>query len=202
MTRETRNLKLETSVMGDPFAHVRRMRDPRLPHEIAILIPGEYFVSQAPMIVYTLLGSCISACIRDPLAGVGGMNHFMLPAPRGDDHPSSWGEDSLRYGSIAMETLINEILKRGGHENRLEVKIFGGGRIYEGGMDVGAANAAWTLEYLGRRGFNPVTVDIGGVYPRKVHYFTRSGRVLVNDKSCEQQEPDGRQARGQRSEGL
>ena len=68
--------------MSDPFAHVRRMRDSRFPHEIASILPGEYFVSREPMVVYTVLGSCISACVRDPIAGVGGMNHFMLPAPR------------------------------------------------------------------------------------------------------------------------
>ena len=68
--------------MSDPFSHIRRMRDNRFPHEIASILPGEFFVSREPMIVYTVLGSCISACIRDPIAGVGGMNHFMLPVPR------------------------------------------------------------------------------------------------------------------------
>nr|MBI3614073.1 chemoreceptor glutamine deamidase CheD [Nitrospirota bacterium] len=179
----------------EEFSAIRRMKDARFPHEIATLMPGEYFVSQAPMIVHTLLGSCISACIRDPLAGVGGMNHFMLPQPRDDDYSSSWGKESLKYGIVAMELLINEILKRGGHENRLEVKIVGGGRIYEGGMDIGAINAAWTLEYLDRRGFTPITVDVGGINSRKVHYFTRSGRVLVNDEEQEGQEPGAPPAR-------
>ncbi len=88
------------------------MRDSRFPHEIAVILPGEYFVSHTPMIVYTVLGSCISACIRDPVTGVGGMNHFILPAPKGEGGSDAWGV-SARYGSYAMELLVNELLKRG-----------------------------------------------------------------------------------------
>ncbi len=164
--------------MADTFAHVRRMRDARFPHEIASILPGEYFVSAEPMIVYTVLGSCVSACIRDPVAKVGGMNHFMLPEPKGDKSLDSWG-DSARYGSYAMELLINEILKHGGLKHRLEVKVFGGGKIYDGKFDVGSNNAAWALEFLQREGLNPVKADLGDVYPRKVYYFTESGRVLM-----------------------
>jgi chemotaxis protein CheD len=162
----------------DEFAHIRRMRDERCPHEIASILPGEYFVSRDPIIVYTVLGSCVSACIRDPLLGIGGMNHFMLPVPKGDSRSDPWGE-SARYGCYAMEVLINEILKRGGHKDRLEVKVFGGGKICDGMLDVGAANAAWVLEFLEREGFRPITTDLGDVYPRKVYYFTESGRVLM-----------------------
>jgi chemotaxis protein CheD len=162
----------------DEFEHIRRTRDPRCPHEVASILPGEYFVSREPIIVYTVLGSCVSACIRDPLLGIGGMNHFMLPAPKGDGLSDSWGE-SARYGSYAMELLINEILKRGGHKSRLEVKVFGGGKIYDSALDVGANNAAWALEYLEREGLRPITTDLGDLYPRKVYYFTESGRVLL-----------------------
>ena len=161
----------------DPFAHVRRMRDHRFPHEIASILPGEFFVSKEPMVVYTVLGSCISACIRDPLIGVGGMNHFMLPEPKDTAH-DSWGE-STRYGSFAMESLINEILKRGGHRSRLEIKLFGAGKIYEGNIDVGANNAKWVLQYLKSEGLIVVKTDLGDVFPRKVYYHTDSGRVLM-----------------------
>lgn len=162
---------------GERFRHVRRMRDSRFPHEIAAILPGEFFVSEGPMIVYTVLGSCISACIRDPVAGVGGMNHFMLPEPK-DAATDSWGE-STRYGSFAMESLINEIIKRGGVRSRLEIKLFGGGRIYEGNIDIGARNIEWVLNYLKVEGFQPLKADLGDVFPRKVYYFTDSGRVLV-----------------------
>lgn len=162
---------------ADPFGHIRRLRDARFPHEIAAILPGEFFVSASPMIVYTVLGSCISACIRDPVVGVGGMNHFMLPKPKegGND---SWGE-SARYGSYAMESLINEILKQGGMKSRLEVKLFGAGKIYEGKIDVGARNAEWVLGFLKTEGLRPVKSDLGDVCPRKVYYFTESGRVLM-----------------------
>jgi chemotaxis protein CheD len=159
------------------FAHIRRMQDSRFPHEIASILPGEFFVSADPMVVYTVLGSCISACIRDPIARVGGMNHFMLPEPK-EGGGDSWGE-STRYGSYAMESLINGILKRGGLKSRLEVKLFGAGRIYEGNIDVGARNADWVREYLRMEGLMPVKTDLGDVYPRKVYYFTESGRVLL-----------------------
>lgn len=161
----------------EEFRHVRRMHDERFPYEIAAIMPGEFFVSRAPMIVYTVLGSCVSACIRDPVVGVGGMNHFMLPEPK-DMANDSWGE-STRYGSFAMESLINEILKRGGMKNRLEIKLFGGGRIYDGHIDIGARNAEWVLNFLQAEGLHPVKVDLGDVFPRKIYYFTDSGRVLV-----------------------
>jgi chemotaxis protein CheD len=161
----------------DQFAHIRRMHDGRFPHEIAAILPGEFFVSDQPMIVYTVLGSCISACIRDPIVGVGGMNHFMLPKPK-EVGIDSWGE-STRYGSYAMEALINEILKRGGVKSRLEVKLFGAGRIYDGSMDVGARNAEWVLEYVRIEGLTTCKTDLGDVLPRKIYYFTESGRVLM-----------------------
>lgn len=161
----------------DSFAHIRRMRDDRFPHEIASILPGEFFVSHVPMIVYTVLGSCISACIRDPVAGVGGMNHFMLPEPK-EKTWDSWGE-STRYGSYAMESLINEIVKQGGLKRRLELKLFGAGKIYDGQMDVGAQNSEWVLNYARTEGLSVVGRDLGDVYPRKIYYFTESGRVLM-----------------------
>ena len=165
--------------MSDPFAHVRRMRDSRFPHEIASILPGEYFVSREPMVVYTVLGSCISACVRDPIAGVGGMNHFMLPAPKEHQSGDTWGEESTRYGSFAMEQLINGILNRGGQRDRLEVKLFGAGKICNSNIDVGARNTEWVLSYVKTEGLSVVGRDLGDVYPRKIYYFTESGRVLM-----------------------
>ncbi|CUS31468.1 chemoreceptor glutamine deamidase CheD [Candidatus Nitrospira nitrificans] len=168
-------MELETRHME--FAHIRRMRDSRFPYEIASILPGEFFVSREPMIVYTVLGSCISACIRDPIARVGGMNHFMLPEPK-DGGSDSWGE-STRYGSYAMESLINEILKRGGLKSRLEIKLFGAGKIYEGKIDVGSRNAEWVMNYIKTEGLTACKTDLGDVCPRKIYYFTESGRALM-----------------------
>ena len=145
-------------VETDQFAHIRRMRDSRFPHEIASILPGEFFVSATPMVIYTVLGSCISACIRDPIVRVGGMNHFMLPEPKEAEH-DSWGE-STRYGSFAMESLINAILKRGGIKNRLEIKLFGAGKIYDSQIDVGDKNAKWVIQYLESEGLSVMSPDM------------------------------------------
>jgi chemotaxis protein CheD len=160
------------------FSNIRRMQDTRFPYEIAVILPGEYFVSREPMVVYTVLGSCISVCLRDPLVGIGGMNHFMLAAPTSEGGQDSW-VDSGRYGSFAMEMLINEILKRGGRKDRLEAKVFGGGKIYDGAMDIGAKNAAWALDYLERESVPLLKANVGDVCPRKVYFFTDSGKVLL-----------------------
>ena len=160
------------------FGHIRRMTDTRFPYEVAVILPGEYFVSREPKVVYTVLGSCISVCLRDPLAGVGGMNHFMLAAPSSDNALDRW-VDTGRYGSFAMEMLMNEIFKRGGRKDRLEAKVFGGGKIYDGTIDIGAKNAAWALDFLEREGISPLKADVGDLCPRKVYYFTDSGKVLL-----------------------
>lgn len=142
-------------------------------------MPGEYFVSETPMVVYTVLGSCISVCLRDVYANIGGMNHFMLAVPNGAGSSADGWEASGRYGSYAMEMLINGILKRGGMRSRLEAKVFGGGKIYDGVNDIGAQNAVWALDFLQREGIPPVKADVGDVHPRKVYFFTDSGRVLM-----------------------
>ena len=160
------------------FGHIRRMTDTRFPYEVAVILPGEYFVSREPKVVYTVLGSCISVCLRDPLAGVGGMNHFMLAAPSSENALDRW-VDTGRYGSFAMEMLMNEIFKRGGRKDRLEAKVFGGGKIYDGTIDIGAKNAAWALDFLEQEGISPLKADVGDLCPRKVYYFTDSGKVLL-----------------------
>lgn len=169
-------MALATSLME--FGHIRRMQDTRFPYEVAVILPGEYFVSEEPKVVYTVLGSCISVCLRDPFVNVGGMNHFMLAAPSDNEGHDNWA-DSGRYGSFAMEMLINEILNRGGRKNRLEAKVFGGGKIYDGTIDIGAKNAAWALDYLEREGVPLLKANVGDVCPRKVYFFTDSGKVLL-----------------------
>lgn len=160
------------------FKHIRRTRDSRFEHDLAVIMPGQYFVSQLPMVIYTILGSCISVCIRDPLLNIAGMNHFMLPAPNEAGGKDSWS-DSARYGSFAMELLINDILKRGGKKNRFEIKVFGGAKIYEGDNDVGASNASWIMKYLHREGLKPLKTDVGDIFPRKIYFYTDTGKVLM-----------------------
>jgi chemotaxis protein CheD len=129
----------------------------------------------------TVLGSCVSACIRDPLAGVGGMNHFMLPDADPEGRTSSWGTESARYGGYAMEMLINDLLKRGAVRSRLETKVFGGGAVLAGFTvsNVGERNGRFVLDYLRNEGLTVNGQDLFDVCPRRVHYFPRTGKVMV-----------------------
>jgi len=135
---------------------------------------GDCFVTQSKdEKAVTVLGSCIAACIRDPIARVGGMNHFMLPAAEGEKGQTA------RFGAYAMEKLINEILKRGGHKSRLEVKIFGGGNVTDSSSHVGDKNCQFVLDYLNNEGMNIAGKDIGGELPRRVHYHVATGKAFV-----------------------
>ena len=169
---------MEPSTHLMEFGHIRRMQDTRFPYEVAVILPGEYFVSQEPKVVYTVLGSCISVCLRDPMINVGGMNHFMLAAPASNSALDRWAE-SGRYGSFAMELLINGIVKYGGKKERLEAKVFGGGKIYDSTNNIGAKNAGWALDYLENEGVPLLKADVGDLCPRKVYFFTDSGKVLM-----------------------
>ena len=151
--------------------------DPKFNAHAMKVLPGEYIVTDRDVMLVTVLGSCVSACIRDPLAGVGGMNHFMLP----DLENGGAANESARYGSYAMEMLINEILKRGGARNRLECKVFGGGAVLAGFTvsNVGQRNGRFVLRYLATEGLAVAAQDLYDTCPRRVHYFPLTGRVLV-----------------------
>jgi chemotaxis protein CheD len=131
------------------------------------------------MMLVTVLGSCVSACIRDRKSGVGGMNHFMLPDGDGDE--SSPSSTSARYGGFAMELLINHLIKLGARRDNLEAKVFGGGNVMRGltVANVGARNAEFVMRFLNLENVPVVAKDLVDIYPRKVHFFPSSGRVLV-----------------------
>ncbi len=162
------------------FEHIRRNWNNTYGAYAARLLPGEYYVTLHDEGVYTTLGSCISACIRDRVSGIGGMNHFMLPAS-GD--AEGWKSTSLsaatRYGNFAMEHLINVIMKNGGKRQNLEVKIFGGGRILANMTDVGLRNIEFARDYLKTEGLQVLAEDVGSIYPRMVVYFPATGKVRV-----------------------
>jgi len=169
---------LPTPIQG--FEHVNRYWDRRLNVASAKILPGEFYVSTQGEMIATVLGSCISACIRDRVIGVGGMNHFMLPVS--GDH-SSWNvndlDESTRYGNWAMEYLINAILKVGGKKKNLEVKLFGGGQVLANMTNIGERNIEFATSYLVREGLNVIAQDVGGTYPRKVLYFSDTGAVKM-----------------------
>jgi chemotaxis protein CheD len=140
------------------------------------VMPGEFFVASEDVVLTTLLGSCVSACLWDPNAKVGGMNHFLLPESGGADPLS----DSGRYGAFAMEQLINELLKRGARKGALEAKVFGGGHVMEKftTIDVGTRNAEFVLKFLRTEAIRIASQDLLDVHPRRVAFFPSSGRAL------------------------
>ncbi|MEO8298996.1 MAG: chemoreceptor glutamine deamidase CheD [Burkholderiales bacterium] len=141
------------------------------------VLPGEYFVHDEDIIIMTTLGSCIAACLWDRVARVGGMNHFMLP----DVGTGAGAVDGGRYGSFAMELLINELLKRGATRSTLEAKVFGGGAVISGmsSLNVGERNTQFVLDYLKTERIPVVSKDVMEIYPRKVCFLPHSGKAMV-----------------------
>lgn len=154
-----------------------RYFDRKFDAEAVKVLPGEYFVTATNMLMVTVLGSCVSACIRDREKGIGGMNHFML-ADSGDASAIS---SSARYGTYAMEILINHLLKLGARKSSLEAKVFGGGRVMAtlSSSQVGERNSRFVMEFLKTEGIAVAAQDLLDVYPRKVYFFPHSGKVLV-----------------------
>jgi chemotaxis protein CheD len=135
------------------------------------LLQGECRVTDDPDIVLaTTLGSCVAACIRDPVARVGGMNHFLLPE-------SSEGMVSLRYGAFAMELLINGLLSKGARRDRMQAKLFGGGRLSDGLTDIGDANATFARDFLTREAIPYTGGSLGGAQARRIQFWPVSGRA-------------------------
>jgi len=142
------------------------------------ILPGQYHAAARDVVIVTVLGSCISACLCDPVHRIGGMNHFMLP---GAARSGDGGSEPARLGVYAMELLINELLKLGAERGRLVAKVFGGAAVLEGMdvLNVGSQNAAFVLEFLREERIPVLAQDLGDVHPRKVYFFPHTGRVLV-----------------------
>jgi len=146
--------------------------------EAVKLMPGEYFATSSNIVLVTVLGSCVSACIRDRDKGIGGMNHFMLAE---DESNAAVNAASARYGAFAMEVLVNHLLRLGARRGSLEAQVFGGGRVMASlaTSKVGEQNARFVLDYLKTEGIPVTKQDLLDVYPRKVYFFPNNGRVLV-----------------------
>ena len=136
------------------------------------ILPGEYFVHNEDLLIMTTLGSCIAACLWDRNVRVGGMNHFMLPEGAGE---------SGRYGSYAMELLINEMMKRGASRMTMEAKVFGGGQVVAGmnSLNVGERNTNFVIDYLKTERIPIMSKDVLDVYPRKVCFLPASGKAMI-----------------------
>ena len=156
---------------------VRRHYSPRWGRQVVTIGPGALHLAQGDELIETLLGSCVAACVRDPLVRGGGMNHVMLPV----EGRSSGGTRlaATAYGSYAMEVLLNAIYQAGGRRERLEVKLFGGGRMLAGMTDIGLRNIEFLRDYLRVEGLRLVSEDVGGTTPRKVLYQPASGKAKL-----------------------
>ncbi|MBK5205772.1 MAG: chemoreceptor glutamine deamidase CheD [Polaromonas sp.] len=143
------------------------------------LLPGEYYVTSRDMVLTTVLGSCVSACVRDSTAGIGGMNHFMLPEDA--DPTSRDAAAAMRYGVYAMEMLLNELFKAGARRERLEAKVFGGGAVLANMpmLNIGDRNADFVLRYLQTEQVRIAAQDLRGSLPRRINYFPMTGRVTL-----------------------
>lgn len=162
------------------FEHINRYWDKTRSKYVAKIHPGEYYVTNSGELISTVLGSCIAACIRYPAQGIGGMNHFMLPATKKTEFSlASDISDATRYGNFAMEALINAILRLGAQRPLLEVKIFGGGKVLAQMTNIGMQNVRFVHSYLQAEGLKVLAEDTGGIHPRKVVYDPVSGKVGV-----------------------
>ncbi len=163
------------------FSHIQRRFDARINAVVATLHPGDYYVALEGEVIGTVLGSCVSACVRDNRLGIGGMNHFMLPVDQSEG-TSSWGRTAsaaTRFGNVAMERLINGLLNLGARRSDLEFKLVGGGKVLEAMTDVGSRNIQFVRQYVQAEGFKVVGEDLGDVYPRKVLYDPATGSARV-----------------------
>ena len=165
------------------FEKINRYWDTQHDIYAAKINPGEYYVSAHGELITTVLGSCISVCVRDTALGIGGMNHFMLPVMVSGKIAEEWKDTPVsfetRYGNIAIERLINSIISLGGQRHRLECKIFGGAKVLNISSNVGQMNIDFARHYIESEGFSISSEDVGDIYPRKVLYFPSSGRVRV-----------------------
>ncbi|HTT39595.1 MAG TPA: chemoreceptor glutamine deamidase CheD [Burkholderiales bacterium] len=152
--------------------------DARLNTEVAKIFPGQYFVTDRDIVLLTVLGSCVAACIRDATAGIAGMNHFLLPESAGDLGPAS---RSARYGTHAMEVLINQLIQQGARKQSMEAKVFGGGNMLPDLRlsAIGESNARFIVDYLSKEGIRVAASDLLDQCARKIYFFPATGRVLV-----------------------
>ncbi|MFT5705054.1 MAG: chemotaxis protein CheD [Shewanella sp.] len=162
------------------FEDIPRKWDTTHNKVVARVDPGRFFISAQDEYIFTRLGSCVAACIWDPLLGIGGLNHFLLPERELNEDWHELSSYSCRYGNFAMEQLINGILTLGGQRKRLKAKVFGGAQMCkETVLNVGQSNIDFVKSYLHMEGIEIEAEDLGGAWPRKVLFHPNSGKVLL-----------------------
>ncbi|OIQ47659.1 MAG: hypothetical protein BM565_05550 [Gammaproteobacteria bacterium MedPE] len=156
------------------FRHVRQFWMPKRKRVAVKVVAGDYYVSSQDEVICTVLGSCVSTCIRDTTIGVGGINHFLLP-----DADCDILSSSNRYGVFAMEQLINAIIKYGGQRENFEIKVVGGGNMMAGANDIGQRNIAFVQQFLKTEGLAVSALDVGGLQARRIQYIAKTGQLMV-----------------------
>ena len=171
-------LKARTSSRIKGFENYTKYYDSSMKSNIVKISPGDYYITDQDEVITTVLGSCISACIRDTSMGIGGMNHFMIPVKCShSSHPEQ--DMDTRYGAYAMEHLINDIFKYGGTRRNLEIKLFGAGNVLVGSGNVGVKNIKFVREFLHAEGYKIESENLGGDNPRKINYSPLTGKVMM-----------------------
>ncbi|SMC82583.1 hypothetical protein [Rhizobium sp. RU36D] len=161
-----------------------------------VISQGEYYVTKDPSVmISTVLGSCVAACIRDPKAGVGGMNHFVLPTPMGQRAEAG---DQSRYGCFLMERLIDQLVARGASPKRMEAKIFGGASSLTCRSTVGERNIEFATEFLTTRGITIVESFVGGALGCRLEYWPVSGKSMATIMNTAVEPPPAKSASGHR----
>ncbi|MGB0835967.1 MAG: chemoreceptor glutamine deamidase CheD [Psychrobium sp.] len=156
------------------FRHIRQFWMPKRRRVAVKVVAGDYYVTEQDEVICTVLGSCVSTCIRDTQTGIGGINHFLLP-----DSDCDILSSSNRYGVFAMEQLINAIIKYGGRRENFEIKIVGGGNMMTGVNDIGQRNIAFVQQFLETEGLVVKAMDVGGNQARRIQYIAKTGQLMV-----------------------
>ncbi len=154
------------------------------------LNPGEFHASAEAVTISTLLGSCVAACLYDPVNKIIGMNHFLLSNRRySRDLPSTLSEAG-RYGIYAMELLINDMMRLGAKRKNLRAKAFGGATIVSQSQEVGnfycvgQVNSKFIREFLENERIPLVAESLGGELGRVIHFS--NGDFVVNVRKIRQ----------------
>jgi chemotaxis protein CheD len=175
------------------FGHLHRFYDEQAHRWTTQVMPGEHYVTQHDEIITTVLGSCVSTCIRDVKLGLGGINHFMLPGA------SPTLDLTARYGQVALERLINDLVKHGARREHFEIKLFGGGRVMGGSNNIGQSNIDFVLAYLAAEHLSVQAQCLGKSVARRLRYFPMTGQAQVKHLSMSQGLHSEREAQRRRS---
>ena len=167
---------------------MNRYFDLHFNRNIVTIYPGEFWSSTGPEMISTVLGSCVSIALFDPIAGVGGMNHFMLAKDTNQEidggFPNSHDKLLGRFGEYAVEMLISDMEKKGAQLSRCTAKVFGGGNIFNtasvDGRDlVGESNIKFAFDYLKKNNIEVKSSDTGGNSPRKIFFDPVTSKVFL-----------------------